>query len=171
MARRSLLRLCVLAAAGALGVGAAFAVAGPILRSAKDPKLGPIVVNAKGLTLYAVSSERGGKLKCTGNCVYFWFPVLVSGKAKPIAGQGLSQAKIGTIKRPNGALQVTYAKLPLYRYYLDRKPGQAKGQGVKDPSGTWYVVSTSGKVVTKAPGGSGGTSTSETTTTSGGIGY
>ena len=66
---------------------------------------------------------------------------------------------------------MTYNKLPLYRYYLDRKPGQAKGQGVKDPSGTWYVVSTSGKIVTKMPGGSGGGSTGDTTTTSVGIGY
>ena len=170
MGRRFIIRLYVVAAAGALGVGTAFAVAGPILKSTSDAKLGPIVVNAKGLTLYTVSSERSGKLKCTGNCVYFWFPVLVTGKAKPVAGKGLSQAKIGTIKRPNGALQVTYNKLPLYRYYLDRKPGQTKGQGVKDPSGTWNVVSTSGKVVTKVPGG-GGSSTSETTTTSGGIGY
>ena len=170
MGRRFITRLCVVAAAGALGVGTAFAVAGPILKSTKDAKLGPIVVNAKGLTLYTVSSERRGKLKCTGNCVYFWFPVLVTGKAKPVAGKGLSQAKVGTIKRPNGALQVTYNKLPLYRYYLDHKPGQAKGQGVKDPSGTWNVVSTSGKVVTKVPGGSG-TTTGNTTTTSGGIGY
>jgi len=85
-----------------------------------------------------------------------------------VLGKGLSAAKIGTIKRPNGALQVTYNKLPLYRYYLDRKPGQTKGQGVKDPAGTWYAISTTGKVVTKKP--SGGGSTGETTTTVG-IGY
>jgi predicted lipoprotein with Yx(FWY)xxD motif len=169
VARRSVLRLCVIVLVGVLGVGTAYAVAGPILRSGHDAKLGSIVVNAKGLTLYTASSEHNGKLKCTGNCVYFWFPVLVTGKGKPIAGKGLSQAKIGTIKRPNGVLQVTYNKLPLYRYYLDRKAGQVKGQGVKDPSGTWYVVSTSGHVVTTKP--AGGTSTGNTTTTSGGIGY
>jgi predicted lipoprotein with Yx(FWY)xxD motif len=166
--RRSLVRLSIVVLAGVLGVGAAFAVTGPIIKSGKDAKLGPIVVNAKGLTLYAASSESSGKIKCTGNCVYFWFPVLVTGKAKPIAGKGLSQAKIGTIKRPNGVLQVTYNKLPLYRYYLDRKPGQTKGQLVKDPSGTWHAVSTSGRIVTTKP--AGGTSTGNTTT-SGGIGY
>ena len=127
-----------LAAGGALGVGVAFAVTAPIIKSSKNAALGSIVVDAKGLTLYHASSERNGKITCTGNCVYFWFPVIWKGKGKPVLGKGLSPTKIGTIKRPNGALQVTYGKLPLYRYYLDRKPGQTKGQGVKDPAGTWY---------------------------------
>ena len=170
MRRRTLFRVVVLAAAGALGVGVAFAVAGPILKAAKDPKLGSIVVNGKGLTLYHASSERNGKITCTGNCVYFWFPVIVTSKTKIVLGPGISKAKVGTVKRPNGALQVTYNKLPLYRYYLDRKPGQAKGQGVKDPAGTWYAVSTGGKVVTTPAGGGTGTSTGNTTT-SVGIGY
>ncbi len=167
--RRTLLRLLALVAAGALGVGVAFAVAAPILKASHEANLGSIVVNGKGLTLYHVSSERGGKVTCTGNCAYFWFPVIVTSKTKIVLGKGLSKAKIGTVARPNGALQVTYNKLPLYRYYLDRKPGQTKGQGVKDPAGTWYVVSTSGKVVTTKTGGTG-TSTGNTTTTIG-IGY
>ena len=164
--RRSLLRFGVLAVAGVLGVGAAFAVAGPILNSTHNPKLGSIVVSNKGLTLYAVSSERAGKVKCTGNCAYFWFPLLVSAKSQVVAGKGVSPAKIGTIKRPNGTLQVTYNKLPLYRYYRDRKPGSVKGQGVKDPAGTWWVVSTSGRVVKTKTAGNG-TSTGDTTTTGG----
>jgi predicted lipoprotein with Yx(FWY)xxD motif len=169
MGRRRLARVVAAVAAGVLGVGAAWAVTAPIIKSSKNASLGPIVVNAAGLTLYHASSEKNGKVTCVGNCVYFWFPVIWKGKGKPVLGKGLSPAKIGTIKRPNGALQVTYDKLPLYRYYLDRKPGQTKGQGVKDPAGTWYAISTSGKVVTKKPGGGGG-STGETTTTVG-IGY
>jgi len=169
MRRRIAIRVLMAAAAGVLGVGAAWAVTAPIIKSSKNAALGSIVVDAKGLTLYHASSERNGKITCTGNCVYFWFPVIWKGKVKPVLGKGLSPAKIGTVKRANGALQVTYNKLPLYRYYLDRKPGQTKGQGVKDPAGTWYAISTSGKVVTKKPGGSGG-STAETTTTVG-IGY
>ena len=156
----------MLAAAGTLGVAAAFAVTGPILKVSHDASLGAIIVNGKGLTLYHVSSERAGKLSCTGNCLYFWFPVIVTAKTKIVVGAGLSKAKVGTIRRPNGALQLTYNKLPLYRYYLDRKPSQVKGQGVKDPAGTWYAVSSSGSVVTKRPA----TSTSSTTTTVG-IGY
>ena len=55
-----------------------------------------------------------------------------AGKGKPTLGAGLKAAKLGTIKRPNGKLQVTYNKFPLYRYYLDKKPGQANGEGVDD---------------------------------------
>lgn len=170
MRRRGIVRGSAVVAAAVLGVGAAWAVTAPIIKSSKNPSLGPIVVNSAGLTLYHASSERNGKITCNGNCVYFWFPVIWKGKGKPVLGKGLSPRKIGTVKRPNGALQVTYNKLPLYRYYLDRRPGQTKGQGVKDPAGTWYAVSASGKVVTRKPGGSGGGSTGETTTTVG-IGY
>jgi predicted lipoprotein with Yx(FWY)xxD motif len=164
--RRTIARVAALAAVGALGVGAALAVTTPILKVSHNGSLGSIIVNGKGLTLYHVSSEHGAKLTCTGNCVYFWFPVIVTAKTKIVVGAGLSKSKIGTVKRPNGALQLTYNKLPLYRYYLDRKAGQVKGQGVKDPAGTWYAVSSGGKVVTKRPA----TSTSSTTTTIG-IGY
>jgi predicted lipoprotein with Yx(FWY)xxD motif len=168
--RRSLLRLAAFAGAGVLGVGIAFAIAGPILKSAKVPKLGSIVVNAQGHTLYHASRETKGKIACTGNCVYFWFPVTVGAKQKVVLGKGINPAKVGTIKRSNGTLQVTYNKLPLYRYYLDRKAGQAKGQGFKDSAGTWYVVSTSGKIVTTPAGSSGGGNTgtgSGSTTVSG----
>jgi predicted lipoprotein with Yx(FWY)xxD motif len=171
MGRRSVVRVLAMIAAGVLGVGAAWAVTAPIIKSSKNASLGSIVVDAKGLTLYHASSEKNGKITCTGNCVYFWFPVIWKGKGKPVLGKGLSPAKIGTVKRPNGALQVTYNKLPLYRYYLDRKPGQTKGQGVKDPAGTWYAIAASGKVVTKKPGGSGGGGSTGETTTTVGIGY
>jgi predicted lipoprotein with Yx(FWY)xxD motif len=166
--RRTVLRFLAFAAAGVLGVGVAFAASGPILKSAKAPNLGSIVVNGKGLTLYHVSTEKNGHVACTGNCLYYWFPVVVKSKAAIVLGPGLSKAKIGTIKRPGGGLQVTYNKLPLYRYYLDRGPGQVKGQGEKDAAGSWYVVSTSGKVVTRKPGNGSTTSTSGTTTV---IGY
>jgi predicted lipoprotein with Yx(FWY)xxD motif len=156
---------------GLLGAGVAYAVTAPILQASKVPKLGSIVVNGKGLTLYHASKETSGKIVCTGDCAYFWFPVVVKPKQKIVLGKGIDRAKVGTIKRPNGSLQVTYGKLPLYRYYLDRKAGQAKGQGFKDSAGIWYVVSTSGKVVTTpavgGSGGNGGTTTGGSTTVSG----
>jgi predicted lipoprotein with Yx(FWY)xxD motif len=169
MGRGTVVRVLGLAAAGVLGVGVAFAAAGPILKSSRQAALGKIVVNGKGLTLYHASRERPGKLACVGNCLYYWFPVIVKSTTKIALGPGLSKAKIGTIKRPNGTLQVTYNKLPLYRYYLDRKPGQTKGQRISDAAGTWYVVSTSGKVVTKSAGTGTGTTTTDETTT--GFGY
>lgn len=47
--------------------------------------------------------------------------------------------KLGTIHRPDGTLQVTYRALPLYTFAADRKPGQVKGEGLKD-IGTWHAA-------------------------------
>jgi predicted lipoprotein with Yx(FWY)xxD motif len=179
-ASRALL-LVVLAVAG---VGTALAVSGPILKGTHNTKLGAnIVVSAGGLTLYHLTSEHGA-IKCSGKCATFWPPMMWAGKGKPSLGPGLNAAKIGTIKRSNGKLQVTYNKFPLYRYYLDKKPGQATGEGVDDGTGTWYAVSTSGASVKVAAAtttedrttgtttdDNDGTTTSPATTTSGGYTY
>jgi predicted lipoprotein with Yx(FWY)xxD motif len=61
---------------------------------------------------------------------------------------------LGTVRRPDGRLQVTYAGHPLYRFAgdlvdgngtpPDRTPGQAHGQGYV---GLWWAVSPSGKAI------------------------
>jgi predicted lipoprotein with Yx(FWY)xxD motif len=164
LASKSLL-LIVLAA---LGVGTALAVAGPILKTSHNSKLGTILVSAKGLSLYHLTSEKNGSIKCTGQCTTFWFPVLWSGKGKPPLGPGVKAAMAGTVKRPSGSMQLTYNKFPLYRYYLDTKAGQTNGEAVNDAPGIWYAVSPAGQVV--KPTGSGtttqGTTTQGTTTSS-----
>jgi predicted lipoprotein with Yx(FWY)xxD motif len=168
LATRALL-LVVLAA---VGVGTALAVSGPILKGTHNTKLGAnILVSASGLTLYHLTSEHG-TIACNGKCTSFWLPVLWSGKGKPALGAGLKAAKLGTIRRSNGKLQVTYNKFPLYRYYLDKKPGQATGEGVDDGAGAWYAVSTSGAIVkptasaTTTEDRTTGTTTDDDTTTS-----
>jgi predicted lipoprotein with Yx(FWY)xxD motif len=180
LATRALL-LVVLAA---VGVGTALAVSGPILKGTHNTKLGAnILVSASGLTLYHLTSEHG-TIACNGKCTSFWLPVMWAGKGKPALGAGLKAAKLGTIKRPNGKLQVTYNKFPLYRYYLDKRPGQATGEGVDDGAGTWYAVSTSGAIVKAAAAATttedrttgtttddDSTTTSPATTTSGGYTY
>jgi hypothetical protein len=65
---------------------------------------------------------------------------------KPVAGSGVRASLLGTIKRPDGKLQVTYAGKPLYLYSGDSKPGQANGQGVNQ---AWYAITPSGSVTTK----------------------
>ncbi len=161
-------RVVLLIALATLGVGAAFAVAGPIIKGSKNPKLGTIVVNAQGLTLYHLTSERG-TIKCSGTCATAWPPVLAPTKGKPTLGPGLAASKLGTIKRPDGKVQVTYNKFPLYRYYLDGKTGQAKGEGVTLGTGTWYAISPAGRIVkprpSTPPGTTSGTTTGSTTTT------
>jgi len=173
MTRRLALQTGTLLALAALGAGTALAVGGPLLKSSHNAKLGSIVVNAGGLTLYHLTSETKNHVQCNGVCADFWLPVLAAGAAKPKLGSGVSATKIGTIKRPDGKLQVTYAGFPLYRYYLDKAPGQDHGEGIRYGTGIWYAVSTAGKIV-KVKTAPAPTTTAQPTTTSsggGGMGY
>jgi predicted lipoprotein with Yx(FWY)xxD motif len=102
-----------------------------------------IVVNANGLSLYHFVPETKGTIKCTGACSTAWPPLTVAAGTKPVAGPGLSAAKLGTIKRPDGRLQVTYNGLALYRYSDDHSAGQLKGQGEE---GIWFAVTPAGTV-------------------------
>jgi predicted lipoprotein with Yx(FWY)xxD motif len=163
MTRRtaSLLAGLVLFAGGA---ATALALAGPIIGSAHNASLGStILVNSKGLTLYHLSSERTGSIACNGICATFWIPVLAT-SGKPTLGKGVIVSKVGTIKRPDGKVQLTYNHYALYHYYLDKKPGQTGGEGFATGTGSWYAIATSGKLVKPKKG----SSTSSTTTTSGG---
>jgi predicted lipoprotein with Yx(FWY)xxD motif len=176
--RRFAPRLLVFAAIGATGVGTALAVSGPIIKTSHNSRLGAIVVSANGLTLYHLTSEKNGAIKCVGACTSLWLPVLSSGKGKPALGPGLATAKLGTVRRPNGKLQLTYNKFPLYRYYLDKAAGETNGEAVKDGAAAWYAISTAGKIVKSggqaAPPGTTSETTPTTTsgtTTSGGYGY
>jgi predicted lipoprotein with Yx(FWY)xxD motif len=106
------------------------------VRTASNSALGATVLtNAQGMTLYALSAEQGGKFICTGSCLQVWHPVSATAGAQPQGGVG----SLGTIKRPEGAEQVTYKGMPLYTFASDTQPGDAKGQGLKDV-GTWAAV-------------------------------
>jgi predicted lipoprotein with Yx(FWY)xxD motif len=119
-------------------------------------KLGPILVNSKGHTLYLFKKDKNGKSSCSGSCATFWPPLLKHGK--PSAGSGVKASLLGTTRRSNGSLQVTYNKHPLYTYSLDTKAGQTKGEGVLAFGARWYAVSAKGTAVVKP----------STTTTTGG---
>lgn len=94
-----------------------------------------ILVNRRGLSLYSLSVERHGRFICTNpTCLSFWTPLTIKKGTKPSGLAGL-----GTVKRPNGATQVTYRGAPLYTFYLDRKRGDIGGNGFKDV-GVWHPV-------------------------------
>jgi predicted lipoprotein with Yx(FWY)xxD motif len=121
-------------------------------------KLGPILVNSKGRTLYAFQKDKNGKSSCSGSCAMFWPPLLSHGK--PTAGSGAKASLLGTTRRSNGSRQVTYNRHPLYTYTLDKKAGQTKGEGILAFGAKWYAVSAKGTVVIKKS-----TTTTTTTTT------
>jgi predicted lipoprotein with Yx(FWY)xxD motif len=146
-----------------------FLVAGSIARSAtqangtvslRKTKLGEVLVNSKGHTLYMFARDKNGKSSCSGSCAKFWPPYLQHGKVT--AGSGVKASLLGTTRRSNGSMQITYKKHPLYGFALDKKAGQTNGEGNVAFGGKWYAVSAKGAAVVKAPIPS--TTTTPTTT-------
>jgi predicted lipoprotein with Yx(FWY)xxD motif len=88
-------------------------------------RLGKILVNSQGHTLYSFKKDARGKSSCTGACAKFWPPLRASGK--PTAGRVVSASKLGTIKRSDGKPQVTYNGHPLYTFQQDTRAGQTNG--------------------------------------------
>ena len=146
---RSLLVAAALVAglvAAFYAVGASGAGGARVVMTAKSKALhATILVNRSGMSLYSLSVERHGKFICkNAACLSLWKPLTVAKGVKPTGVSGL-----GTVKRPDGKLQVTYRGGPLYRFADDHKRGDVKGNGFKDV-GTWKVV-TVGKAKASSP--------------------
>jgi predicted lipoprotein with Yx(FWY)xxD motif len=106
-------------------------------------KLGQVLVDSSGRTLYLFAADTGTQSTCNSSaCVQYWPPVLTNGT--PQAGTGVTASLLGTTKRQDGSTEVTYAGHPLYYFITDKKAGDVTGQGVNGFGGPWYVVSPSG---------------------------
>jgi predicted lipoprotein with Yx(FWY)xxD motif len=130
--------------------GNASQASGAIVSTAKT-SLGRIVVNSSGHTLYLFGKDKNGKSSCSGMCASFWPPLITTGK--PRAGTGAKASLLGTTKRADGRVQVTYNHHPLYTFKKDTKKGQTNGEGLSAFGATWYAVSPSGARVVKSGGG------------------
>jgi predicted lipoprotein with Yx(FWY)xxD motif len=130
-----------------------------VVKAASVSSLGAsVLVDAQGLTLYHLSGEQNGKWICaSAACVKVWHPLAAPTGGAPSGSVG----SLGTVKRPGGAVQVTFKGMPLYTFVGDTKPGEAKGQGIKDV-GIWTAVTSKGATASKpatattAPSSSGG---------------
>ena len=108
-----------------------------------NSKLGDILVDADGRTLYAFTKDKGDQSACSGDCATNW-PAL-TGTAT--AGIGAQAALLSTAMQANGSSQVTYGGKPLYYFAGDAKPGDTKGQGV---GSVWFAVTADGELVKAA---------------------
>jgi predicted lipoprotein with Yx(FWY)xxD motif len=105
-------------------------------------RLGRILVDRRGHTLYLFAADRHGRSACARACARVWPPLVVSGA--PLAGTGVSPGRLTTTLRADHRRQVVYAGHPLYATSADTRPGQTAGQGFL---GTWFVVSPSGRQI------------------------
>jgi predicted lipoprotein with Yx(FWY)xxD motif len=101
-----------------------------------------LLVDSTGAALYSSEQEKTGTVMCTGACTSIWLPLKAPASGQPTAGDGVS-GKLGTVKRPDGARQVTLDGRPLYRFAEDTDKGKATGDNVSDSFGgqkfTWHA--------------------------------
>ena len=149
------------AAAPANTTSSSSAEGAAVVKSASNATLGTtVLVDAQGMTLYSLSGEQNGKWICTSTaCTGIWHPLTAPSSGTPSGSVG----SLGTVKRPDGTMQVTYKGMPLYTFTADQKPGDAKGQGIKDV-GTWSAVTVSASSSSSAPAASTPTTTHTETT-------
>jgi predicted lipoprotein with Yx(FWY)xxD motif len=134
----------VAATAATLALAGGAKTGGARVNVAMSP-LGRILVDSKRITLYDFPPDKGTTSVCYGACAALWPPLTTHDK--PVAGRGLRPSLLGTTKRKDGKLQVTYGGHPLYYFVTDRKPGQTTGQGINQFGGPWWVISPAGKEI------------------------
>jgi len=106
-------------------------------------KLGMVLVDSNGMTLYDFHKDKGTTSSCYGACASTWPPMLTEGE--PTVGNGAMASKLGTTERKDGTMQVTYAGHPLYTFVEDKKPGEANGNDVSFFGGEWYALQGNGE--------------------------
>jgi predicted lipoprotein with Yx(FWY)xxD motif len=107
-------------------------------------KLGTILTDGHGGTLYLFEKDTPNRSNCTDTCAEDWMPYTTNGTA-PTPGPGTSPSMLTTITRADGSTQLTYNTHPLYYYSDDKKtPGSIEGQANNEYGGLWYTVSPNG---------------------------
>jgi predicted lipoprotein with Yx(FWY)xxD motif len=132
-------------AAAVLATGAVAASHGGAVVKLGHSGLGRIIADSHGRTLYLWTHDKRGKSTCYGQCARTWRAFVTRGK--PRAASGVRSALLGTTRRADGRMQVTYRRHPLYYFARDRRAGQTAGEGLVAFGGRWYAVSAAGAAV------------------------
>ncbi len=136
---------------------AASGAAAAVTVTTTNGSLGTYLTDGSGRTLYVFAPDTTSTSTCTGTCAAVWPPLVASGTAT--AAGSAKASLLGSSKRTDGTMQVTYAGHPLYTYAADGGKGVVKGQGVNSDGGLWWVVAADGSSImntgSSAPSGSG----------------
>ncbi|MFI9360932.1 hypothetical protein ACIG5E_07700 [Kitasatospora sp. NPDC053057] len=120
--------------------GSPAAPAGTTLRTAHDPELGTVATDSAGFTLYRFDQDETNPPEsyCNGNCATVWPPEQAHGN---VTAKGVDSKPVGTVTRSDDTEQVTVNGSPVYRFSMDTKAGDTKGEGV---AGSWFAVTPTG---------------------------
>jgi predicted lipoprotein with Yx(FWY)xxD motif len=154
--------------ASASGGGASASGGGMTVAATEVSGLGTVLVDSKGFTVYEFAKDKGSTSTCYGACEQNWPPVTVKGQPK---GEGEMASQLGTTKRKDGSVQVTFAGRPLYTYAGDTSPGEANGNGLTFFGGMWSAMDESGEAVSSSAGGEAEAAPEESESSGGGYGY
>jgi predicted lipoprotein with Yx(FWY)xxD motif len=91
---------------------------------------GPVLTDAKGMTLYTFDKDKDGASACYDECAANWPPLAA-------AADAAAEGEFGLTERTDGSRQWTFKGLPLYTWVKDAKPGDITGDGVK---GVWHIA-------------------------------
>ncbi len=142
--------------------GTSFPRGATAISTAEVPGVGTVLVDSAGFTVYSFAKDRGTMSSCYGACAAAWPPVTAAGEH--VSETGALSARLGTTRRKDGTLQLTYGGQPLYTFVQDRNPGEAHGNGVDAFGGVWSILTANGSATAGRSGEGGGGS-------SGGYGY
>jgi predicted lipoprotein with Yx(FWY)xxD motif len=107
-----------------------------------ESPFGRVLFDANGQAVYVFEIDRANRSNCTSeDCVEAWPPVLT--REPPSAGEGADARLLGTIRRGDSSLQVTYNGRPLY-FYEHEARGEIKCHNVNLHGGLWWVVTPRG---------------------------
>lgn len=121
-------RTAPLLAAGFVLLAAAAFAATDVMTG--DSASGPVLTDAKGMTLYTFDNDKDGTSNCYDGCAKNWPPL-------PAADANAAEGDYGITERTDGSYQWTYKGMPLYTWIKDAKPGDTTGDGV---NGVWHIA-------------------------------
>jgi predicted lipoprotein with Yx(FWY)xxD motif len=140
--RMKVVLLAVVSVGALVALTAASALAsGGTVVSWKKTSIGNAITTSSGRTLYLFRGDTGTTSKCYGACATAWPPLLTAGK--PVASGRVTASLLGTTKRKDGKLQVTFKGHPLYTFVGDTRAGETKGEGSSAFGAQWYALAPS----------------------------
>ena len=110
--------------------------------TARGSRFGTMLWGPNRQAVYVFQRDARNRSRCYGACAKAWPPVITRGR--PAAGPGVRKSLLGTTRRRDGKLQVTYRGRPLY-YYVNEGPGQVLCHNVNLNGGLWWVVGPDGR--------------------------
>jgi hypothetical protein len=85
------------------------------------------------MTLYTLNRDPPQTSTCYSKCADVWPPYLVRGYA-------MAAGPWSIIRRQDGTRMWSFRGKPVYTFFKDRKPGDARGDGVRDRWGHWRAA-------------------------------